>query len=263
MHNVDVYHEVRMTKAELVDHMEMLNKSHAAELEAQRAKTAAAEAKAVEKQTKLDTRIKGESKVRGELKTAKASMKGHTARVRKEQESIRKKQVATIRASAKEEADADLKAKVTHKQALATEAHRKKRAWKARAENAEQESAGRLEELKMLRCRNASIVHELEEMQLDAAEGDEGAQRQKQLEAWKRQQAMPTWQAYRAKGRGGGRAFDVDYRAGAADQPIVDGGTQHHPLCTECRRAPSTIRWSGSGRGCARCGAVDRPVNVK
>ena len=62
----------------------------------------------------------------------------------------------------------------------------------------------------MLRCKNANLINEIEADEVD--EADEGALRERHLEAWARQQAMPCWHAYRAKGRGGGRSFDVDYR---------------------------------------------------
>ena len=120
--------------------------------------------------------------------------------------------LAEIRETAAEEAEQQLGDKLKRTQDLKTEAHAEKRAWKERAENAEHLAALRLAEMKELQCKNASILEELEDSRLELEKGEEGGERQQQLEAWARQQAMPRWEAYRAaKGRGG-NSFDTNYR---------------------------------------------------
>ena len=203
-----------MTKAELADHMQEEKESYEAQLqamrrEAQLAVETAEEKAEADRQLKI-TAQKGKSKAQSKAAAAEASKKGHTDRVRKEERAKAKEEVGCIRARAAEDADEALVAKAAKKQARATAAHAKKRYWHGRCEKAEALADARLEELKMLRCKRACIVEELEE--LKCADKEEGDLRAKQLEAWARQQAMPTWQAYRAKGRGGGRSFDADYR---------------------------------------------------
>ena len=163
-------------------------------------------------QTKLGTANKGTSKAQIAATADRAKVKGTADRVRKEEKAKAKETAKEVKASAAENADDVLKAKALRKQELATGAHAEKRSWKARAEKAEHLAATRLNELKVMRCKNSTLSYECDELVYDRDVADEGKLRQQQLEAWARQQAMPRWHAYRAKGRGGGRSFDVDYR---------------------------------------------------
>ena len=160
------------------------------------------------KQKKLNTAVKLKSKALIGKVNAIASIKGTAKRVRAEEQS----KLPAIREEVRQQTDVALVSKVKRKQELSTAAHGEKRYWKERCENAEQLATGRLEELRTLRCKNTTLHDEVDEMRLAAAEAGEGELREQELKAWARQQAMPKWQAYRAKGRGGGRSFDIDYR---------------------------------------------------
>ena len=156
----------------------------------------------------MDTACKGKSKAQLAAQVDRAKVKGAAKRARDEVRAL----MPGIREVARQQADEGLASKAMRKQELATAAHSEKRYWKERCENAEHLAACRQTELNTLRCKCASVQDALEDIRLTSDEADEGELRQQQLEAWARQQAMPKWQAYRAKGRGGGRSFDIDYR---------------------------------------------------
>ena len=139
----------------------------------------------------------------------KAEKKANTAMVKERV----KARLPALRKEANRRQDAEQVEKYEHQKELKAAAHGEKRAWKERAERAEHRNETLSAEVKALKAQVKSLVHESDELMLDAKEAGEHLEAASQhLEAWKRQQAMPTWQAYRAKGRGGGRAFDVDYR---------------------------------------------------
>ena len=123
---------------------------------------------------KVVTAQKGASKARIESKASKDSMKGHTTRVRSEQKELRKQEVAAVReAAAAAEADEALKTKVLKKQACATAAHAKKRAWRDRCEKAEHLAEVRAKEISKLKEENESLIHERDELMMDAEEEEE------------------------------------------------------------------------------------------
>ena len=225
-HTVERDGDAVMTKAEVADSMEELKVEHAGELAAERAKTRAAEVKAVAKQAKLDTAIKAKSKAQTAKAQTDATKKGTAKRVRDEEKAKAKEREAAIRETAAEQADEALKTKVKAKQACATAAHGVKRYWKGRCENAEHLAETRGEELKKLKEDNASLTHDRNELMMDAEE-EEGELHEKHLQAWARQQAMPRWRAPTAP-----RAE----AAGHNDQGSLGGGAAR-ARAAEARRA--------------------------
>ena len=194
-----------LTKAQMVEREAELVAEHKLVVEKLESKLETA-------QTKVDTANKAKSKAQITATADRAKVKGTADRVRKEEKAKAKETAKEVKASAAENADDGLKAKALRKQELATRAHAEKRSWKERAEKAEHLAATRLNELKAMRCKSSTLSYECDELVYDRDVADEGKLRQQQLEALARQQAMPRWHAYRAKGRGGGRSFDVDYR---------------------------------------------------
>ena len=194
-HRVVKEHDVTMTKAELVDYL-------AEQLEAKEAEVEASKAIAAKKQKANDQLSKNLSKAKTTNQKLQSTQKGTAKRVREEE-----------RAKANKDADARVEAKVKRKQANAMVAHVEKREWKERAEKAEHLASVRHAANARLKDKNKSIRHDYERLALESAETEEGELREQHLQAWARQQAMPTWGKTRGVGKGRGQAgFDFDFR---------------------------------------------------
>ena len=202
VNEVHAMREVRFTKAELLEQMEV---EQEAELKAEQAKTTAAmaqaeaaKAKAEATQGRLDTAVKAKSKAQIRAQKSEDSRKGTAKRVRGEERSNAKEREAAIRETAKVEADAALKAKAKRKQELATAAHREKREWKRRAETAEELAAQRQAKL--------NSMDEVDEGDLNDEANDAVVTARLHADAYAKLQAMPTWRRVRGKGSGRGGA---------------------------------------------------------
>jgi hypothetical protein len=213
---VVIMHDVTMTKAEMVEEMEVMESQQA---EVQCKLTAANKYKSelvAKVTTSTDKRRDAVKSVRDSSKAAESAAKEKAKKEIKAIKDQKKVEVNIIRGcalnDARAEVDEERERKLKRIKELKSEAHADKRGWKERAENAEHLADLRQTENKALKEEKTERELAYDELMLEVVEDDEGAERQKQLEAWARQQAMPRWHAYRASGRGGGRSFDTNYR---------------------------------------------------
>ena len=139
-------------------------------------------------------------------KATKATMLGHTKRVRDEMKAGLKASMPAIR----EAADEELKAKAIRKQELLTMAHAEKRAAKGRQATAEHLAVVRLKEAKDLKRQRDELAAELDEAH---DKMDTGETAKAHADAYEKLKSMPSWAPTRGAGNGRGRAlFTFDYR---------------------------------------------------
>ena len=111
----------------------------------------------------------------------------------------------TARDDAREHVDQQEAAKLKNLKVLKAGAHAEKRAWKVRAETGELLAEVRLVENKRLREHNDTLLDRVDELMAESRVLDDVANGVLISE-------MPTWRPVRTNGRGGGRAYDHDYR---------------------------------------------------
>ena len=202
LHRVEADGQRSMTKAELVDAMEEEREEYAATvlaLEVEHAHIVAEHGVALAaKQARVDTARKAASKAQAGQRTAKEITKGTAKRVREEER-------------AKLPALSD--ARVAQVDALRRKAHAEKREYLERADKAEHLAATRLVLNSKLKQKHAALRVAHDHLVLEMEDMEEGELHESYLEAWARQQAMPTWAKTRGKGSGRGQAgFDFDFR---------------------------------------------------
>jgi hypothetical protein len=194
-----------------VKEREMQQQQHAEQLLAQQQEVAQLRVMAAQQQVEAQLAAR---KLKDQITQKEMSisrlLRGSQEQVQSQQQAEKKAVAAAKAKKEAEAANASLVAKAARTQELATEAHADKRAWRARAERSEQMSSGRLDEMKALQVSHSTARDMIDELRIDR--DSEGLLQQRYLEAWARQQAMPQWRSYRARGRGGGRSFDFDYR---------------------------------------------------
>ena len=163
--HVEVERDVPMTKAELVDQMEV-----------EREERVEREDELTEEVERVKEKLKAEQKAKSDA-TARACSNTATRReIRKEEKAkakeAAKEQVKNIRANATEHADEALKVQVKRKQELKRQAHAEKRSWQHAFEQQEHLAGVRLNENATLKKENKSLKQQVEEYKELMEDGD-------------------------------------------------------------------------------------------